>query len=217
MQDTAELRDGPCFALVTPAPLSTDALVAAVADEGAGAIATFTGVTRNSFQGKPTEKLEYEAYVPMAAKKLLVRAGRGRRQAHGQGRAVLGATPAASHCLCFAASVPLAAHGVALLQELCREARTRWQLCKVAIAHRTGTVLVGEASVVIACSSAHRADALEASGGEEVGFGVCWVLIGVTWKVAACRSAPPVRCAEGSSCCLPVAGGSQRCMVCWAG
>lgn len=130
MQDAAELRDGPCFALVTPAPLSTDALVAAVADDGAGAIATFTGVTRNSFQGKPTEKLEYEAYVPMAAKKLLVRAGRGRRQAHGQGRAVLGvgATPAASGCMChgpvlmtpcrqmlmcFAASVPLAAHGVA--------------------------------------------------------------------------------------------------------
>lgn len=77
MQDTAELRDGPCLALVTPAPLSTEALVAAVADDSAGAIATFTGVTRNSFQGKPTEKLEYEAYVPMAAKKLLVGAARG--------------------------------------------------------------------------------------------------------------------------------------------
>lgn len=77
MQDAVELRDGPCLAIVTPAPLSTDALVAAVADDGAGAIATFTGVTRNSFQGKPTEKLEYEAYVPMAAKKLLVGAGRG--------------------------------------------------------------------------------------------------------------------------------------------
>ena len=75
MEDAAELRDGPCLALVTPAPLSTEALVAAVADDGAGAIATFTGVTRNSFQGKPTERLEYEAYVPMAAKKLLVGAG----------------------------------------------------------------------------------------------------------------------------------------------
>ncbi|PRW32679.1 Molybdopterin synthase catalytic subunit [Chlorella sorokiniana] len=117
MQDAAELREGNCLAIVTPAPLSTDALLAAVADDGAGAIATFTGVTRNSFQGKPTEKLEYEAYVLMAAKKLL---------------------------------------------ELCREACARWKLCKVAIAHRTGTVLVGEASVVIACSSAHRADALEA-------------------------------------------------------
>ena len=84
-QETAELREGPCFALVTPAPLSTDALVAAVADDSAGAIATFTGVTRNSFQGKPTEKLEYEAYVPMAAKKLLVgAAGQGRLGRSGQ-------------------------------------------------------------------------------------------------------------------------------------
>lgn len=31
----------------------------------------------------------------------------------------------------------------------------------MAVAHRTGTVLVGEASVVIAVSSAHRRDALE--------------------------------------------------------
>ena len=42
-------------------------------------------------------------------------------------------------------------------------ARGRWSLTKLAVAHRTGTVRVGESSVVIAASSAHRADALEAT------------------------------------------------------
>lgn len=46
-----------------------------VADPGAGAISTFSGITRNNFQGKVVIKLEYEAYVPMALKKLKVRAG----------------------------------------------------------------------------------------------------------------------------------------------
>jgi molybdopterin synthase catalytic subunit len=33
---------------------------------------------------------------------------------------------------------------------------------KVAILHRTGDLAIGEASVVIACSAPHRADAFEA-------------------------------------------------------
>lgn len=44
-----------------------------VADPGAGAIATFSGVTRDNFQGKHVLKLEYEAYAPMAEKVMLVR------------------------------------------------------------------------------------------------------------------------------------------------
>ena len=72
--DSAELSEGDrCYAEVTPGALDLGKYVALVGDDGAGAIATFSGVTRNSFQGKTTERLEYEAYVPMAAKKLLVR------------------------------------------------------------------------------------------------------------------------------------------------
>lgn len=70
--DRAVLQEGPCYAEVTPDPLNLQRLADLVADDGAGAVATFTGTTRNSFQGKKTEHLEYEAYVPMAAKKLLV-------------------------------------------------------------------------------------------------------------------------------------------------
>ena len=57
--------DGVCVE-VSAEPLSLDRYVAAVADDGAGAIATFIGVTRNTFEGKRVARLEYEAYVPMA-------------------------------------------------------------------------------------------------------------------------------------------------------
>jgi molybdopterin synthase catalytic subunit len=88
-----------------------------VNDPSAGAIATFMGVTRNNFNGKKVERLEYEAYEPMAQK---------------------------------------------ILDGLCREALDRWSVKKISIAHRTGRVEVGEASVIIAVSSAHRAEALQA-------------------------------------------------------
>jgi molybdopterin synthase catalytic subunit len=38
----------------------------------------------------------------------------------------------------------------------------RWSLCKVALLHRTGSLSVGEVSVVVACSAAHRSEAFEA-------------------------------------------------------
>ncbi|GIL74404.1 hypothetical protein Vretifemale_4325 [Volvox reticuliferus] len=87
-----------------------------VADPAAGAISTFSGVTRNNFQGKSVIKLEYEAYTPMALKKL---------------------------------------------EELAHDLARKWNICKVSIAHRVGTVHVGEPSVIIAVSSAHRGESLE--------------------------------------------------------
>lgn len=71
------LQEGACYAEVTPDALDQSKYVELVADPGAGAIASFVGVTRNSFQGKATERLEYEAYIPMAAKKLMVRLAGG--------------------------------------------------------------------------------------------------------------------------------------------
>ena len=44
-----------------------------------------------------------------------------------------------------------------------------WDIKKIAIGHRTGTVLVGEPSVVIAVSSAHRREALEVCPCQPVG------------------------------------------------
>ena len=56
------------------------------------------------------------------------------------------------------------------VQELCQAAHHQWQLHGIAVAHRLGVVNVGEASVVIASSSAHRKDALEVCCSE---FHIC--------------------------------------------
>ncbi|KOM26470.1 hypothetical protein LR48_Vigan272s005800 [Vigna angularis] len=83
----------------------------------AGAIATFAGTTRDTFEGKTVLELRYEAYVPMA---------------------------------------------IRCINMICSSARASWNLHSIAVAHRIGTVPVGETSVFIAVSSVHRADALEA-------------------------------------------------------
>jgi molybdopterin synthase catalytic subunit len=48
------------------------------------------------------------------------------------------------------------------LGEIAAEMLDRWPLRRVAILHRTGDLAVGEASVVVACSASHRAEAFEA-------------------------------------------------------
>jgi MoaE-MoaD fusion protein len=52
--------------VVTEQPLSLDAVVAEVADERAGGIATFTGTVRRQSRGREVTHLEYEAYAEMA-------------------------------------------------------------------------------------------------------------------------------------------------------
>lgn len=49
-----------------------------------------------------------------------------------------------------------------LLQELCDECFKQFHVLKIAVSHRSGTVVVGEPSVIIATSSAHRLAAIEA-------------------------------------------------------
>ncbi|XP_072167054.1 molybdopterin synthase catalytic subunit-like [Diadema setosum] len=48
------------------------------------------------------------------------------------------------------------------LNKLCAEMRQKWELHKIAIFHRLGHVPVKESSVIIAVSSAHRKESLEA-------------------------------------------------------
>jgi molybdopterin synthase catalytic subunit len=72
------LEDGDEVALIPPVsggafelseePLKLDVVVARVADERAGAIATFLGTTRIESRGRTVERLEYEAYAGMAEK-----------------------------------------------------------------------------------------------------------------------------------------------------
>ncbi|MEX0651513.1 MAG: molybdenum cofactor biosynthesis protein MoaE [Actinomycetota bacterium] len=48
------------------------------------------------------------------------------------------------------------------LAELANEILERWPARRVAIVHRVGELAVGEASVIVAVSAAHRAEAFEA-------------------------------------------------------
>merc|ERR1712216_867895 len=50
--------------------LDLSALVKQVSDPACGAIATFSGTTRDNFEGKEVTRLEYEAYEPMALKEM---------------------------------------------------------------------------------------------------------------------------------------------------
>jgi MoaE-MoaD fusion protein len=102
---------------VTSEPLSLDSVVAEVADERAGAIATFTGTVRRESRGRSVLHLDYEAYAEMAED---------------------------------------------VMGQLARDLQRRYELCAIAIHHRTGRVEIGEPSVVIAVSAPHRADALAA-------------------------------------------------------
>lgn len=58
---------------ITSQTINTASLSSFVADDAAGAIATFVGTTRDTFQGKRTLRLEYEAYEPMAVRAMEVR------------------------------------------------------------------------------------------------------------------------------------------------
>jgi molybdopterin synthase catalytic subunit len=49
-----------------------------------------------------------------------------------------------------------------IMADIAEELKHRYDLCEIAIHHRTGRVDIGEASVVIAVSAPHRQDALAA-------------------------------------------------------
>lgn len=78
----AKLTDGCEVALIPPvaggsplfrvqdAPLSLDEVIAAVHSPHRGGVVTFTGAVRDHSKGHTVTQLEYEAYVPMAQKKL---------------------------------------------------------------------------------------------------------------------------------------------------
>jgi molybdopterin converting factor subunit 1 len=106
---------GISHARVRTDPLSLDPLVELVRDPRAGAVVTFLGVTRE------VPELHYEAYVPMAERKIA---------------------------------------------EIVAAAIDRHGLCAAAAEHRIGAVPLSEASVAVAASAPHRAEAF--AGAREI-------------------------------------------------
>jgi molybdopterin synthase catalytic subunit/molybdopterin converting factor small subunit len=99
-------------AAVVATPLSLERLAGLVVRDGAGAVVTFQGITRE------VDRLEYEAYSEMAERRI-----------------------------------------ARILSELHR----RHRLEAIAAEHRTGPVSLGEPSVVVAASAAHRPEAFAAA------------------------------------------------------
>jgi molybdopterin converting factor subunit 1 len=76
----------------------------------------------------------------------------GNTRDHNQGRVV--------DYLDYEAYQPMAENKIA---EIINEMRSKWDLGKIAIAHRTGRVDIGETSMVVAVGSAHRRPAFESA------------------------------------------------------
>ena len=102
---------------ITDKNIATDALLSEVGSASTGALNIFVGTTRNYSHDRSVVSLEYEAYLPMALKKM---------------------------------------------EEIERDARGLWPIQNVLVVHRVGKVEIGEASVLIAVSAAHRDEAFKA-------------------------------------------------------
>lgn len=74
----------------------------------------------------------------------------GTTRNHSDGRSV--------RALEYDAYIPMA---LKLMNRIAADVRIRWAIHKISIVHRIGRVEVGEASVAIAVSSSHRAEAFE--------------------------------------------------------
>lgn len=102
---------------LTRDPIDYQALLESVRDPHCGAVALFLGTVRDLTGDFLTVFLDYEAYGPMAEKKLA---------------------------------------------EIEDNVRRRWRVGNIAMVHRLGRLAVGDVSVAVAVSTAHRAEAFDA-------------------------------------------------------
>lgn len=122
---------------------------AAAQDPGAGGVSLFIGTTRDNFNGRSVTRLEYEAFESMAIKEMRKVAAAMRSRWTDNGGLVRTPSPPAAPPAPQRPAPDRRAAG-------CAQA-------KVAMVHRIGVCPVEEPSVIVACSSAHRIECLEAA------------------------------------------------------
>lgn len=105
------------FYRITREPIPTHELASHLKAPEDGAVAVFEGIVRNHSRGRSTLYLEYEAYEPMAVRKM---------------------------------------------EEIGREAKEKFAIDRIGMIHRLGRLEIGETSVAIIVTSAHRRAAIEA-------------------------------------------------------
>ncbi|HET9177735.1 MAG TPA: molybdenum cofactor biosynthesis protein MoaE [Terriglobia bacterium] len=108
--------DDSCYR-ITGEKISTSDFANSLHSPSDGAVVTFEGIVRNHSNRRNTLYLEYEAYEPMAVRKM---------------------------------------------QEIGSEARQKFNIHSIGIVHRTGKLEIGETSVAIVVTAAHRRPAFEA-------------------------------------------------------
>lgn len=108
--------DDSCYR-ITGEKISTSDFANSLRSPSDGAVVTFEGIVRNHSNRRKTLYLEYEAYEPMAVRKM---------------------------------------------QEIGAEARQKFNIHSIGIIHRTGKLEIGETSVAIVVTAAHRRPAFEA-------------------------------------------------------
>jgi len=108
---------GDDFCRLTREPIPTPDLANRLKAPQDGAVVVFEGIARNHSNGKKTLYLEYEAYEPMALRKM---------------------------------------------EEIALEAKQKFSIDCIGMIHRLGRLEIGETSVAILVTSAHRRPAFEA-------------------------------------------------------
>ncbi len=105
------------FFRITREPIPTDTLARQMKAPEDGAVVVFEGIVRNHSRGRKTLYLEYEAYGPMAVRKM---------------------------------------------EEIGNAAKEQFAIDRIGMIHRLGRLEIGETSVAIIVTSAHRRAAFEA-------------------------------------------------------
>ncbi len=108
---------GEDFYRITREPIPADQLARELKAPEDGAVVVFEGIVRNHSRDRKTLYLEYEAYEPMAIRKM---------------------------------------------QEIGEEVRRKFAIDRLGMVHRVGRLEIGETSVAVLVTSAHRGAAFEA-------------------------------------------------------